>query len=1179
MTQGTFRLFIAALFAVFLAGPSLAEDTGTISRIIHNTKRGEVAHIPPGRYDVTDLQIRKSSNIVGDGEVVFYSSRTVIKGILNPLPNVSLRVENITFEGARSRDLNGAGIRHEGMDLTVVNCRFIDNEDGILSTGSDFGNILIENSEFVDNGHGDGYSHAVYVSVGNRLEVYGSRFVGTKIGHHVKSLAETTIVKGNHFDDAGGRSSYGVDTSKGGEVTVTDNTFVKSEDADNETLINYDTSRGGKAKSLEITGNKIVNKHPRGKMLRNATKLTPVMRDNETLSEAPPEEEKAPAPVEIVPANVEQPAAAPATPAAASAPSIKIETPPNAGPLSIERLRLDPAKRSGLISAPDIQTKPGEIAAFRLENNTKETSPADYVTFGQAFPKGRLKPGAPVMAVFGGDAAPVQIDVKALHDDGSVRHAAVTVAAPAIKSGGSLDGALVAGPAPAEPDFDAAAIIADRYSFPVRIAFSKGAGSANPFAVDARTLAEAALAKGGDFWLNGPLVKELRVETSAAPHLQLRFDIRIYRDGDIRTFVAFADEKTFSAGVRDLAYDVAIGADASPAFKAANIEQHRSSVWRRVFWTGAAPRLHVVRDVDLLIASGALLPLDRSQGASAKTIADLANAVRDDAPLSPALILKYFPTTGGRGDIGPYPQWTGLYLLAQTETAEDVMLANAEAAGAVPWHFIDEKTGAPVSIETRKKFWSDPRGLEEQYAPDRPHPDVFQSSEGGWEPDHAHKPALTFVPYLVTADRFYADELAMQAAYAVFGRWPALREGGVKAIDVEQARASAWSLRDISDAAYILPDKDPSKRYLERVEATNLKLMREKYVDKRVMKSAGEIEGYIEELVNREPEHISPWQQDYVAISLSLAAERGDENARALLGWMENFHAGRFLSPDFDVRRATTYLFSVKDKASGAAVNNWAEVAQRTYGGPSAPRLSEMDGYPTMAAGYIGSAYASLTAIASDTGSLEALEALGVLVRESKGAAFWSPMETGGVQSSPQFLLMLKMRNGQSLTRADVDAKPNPSRPRLVTGGNGSDTINGGGSAVILFGFGGDDTLVGGDGPDDLFGGDGNDILSGGGGDDRIVGGPGDNRLEGGAGSDIFAFYGKSFGTNVITDFTPGEDRICLGADILKGRGDINSLIQNAPEGAKLDLGYGGAVLLSGIDASSLDLNQFLDRQ
>ncbi|MEZ5980891.1 MAG: hypothetical protein R3C54_01120 [Parvularculaceae bacterium] len=114
-----------------------------------------------------------------------------------------------------------------------------------------------------------------------------------------------------------------------------------------------------------------VNKHlVCGKTLRNATKLTPVMRDNETLSEAPPEEEKA-APVEIVPANVEQPGCA-ATPAAASAPSIKIETPPN-GPLSIERLRLDPAKCLGSSLAPDIQTKPGEIAAFRLENNTKET--------------------------------------------------------------------------------------------------------------------------------------------------------------------------------------------------------------------------------------------------------------------------------------------------------------------------------------------------------------------------------------------------------------------------------------------------------------------------------------------------------------------------------------------------------------------------------------------------------------------------------------------------------------------------------------------------------------------------------------------------------------------------------------------------------------------------------------
>ena len=41
-------------------------------------------------------------------------------------------VENIEFSGARVPDRNGAGIRPEGQNLTVRNCRFYDCEDGIL---------------------------------------------------------------------------------------------------------------------------------------------------------------------------------------------------------------------------------------------------------------------------------------------------------------------------------------------------------------------------------------------------------------------------------------------------------------------------------------------------------------------------------------------------------------------------------------------------------------------------------------------------------------------------------------------------------------------------------------------------------------------------------------------------------------------------------------------------------------------------------------------------------------------------------------------------------------------------------------------------------------------------------------------------------------------------------------
>ena len=43
------------------------------------------------------------------------------------------RVANIEFSGAKVRDKNGAGIRQEGINLTVMGCYFHDNENGILA--------------------------------------------------------------------------------------------------------------------------------------------------------------------------------------------------------------------------------------------------------------------------------------------------------------------------------------------------------------------------------------------------------------------------------------------------------------------------------------------------------------------------------------------------------------------------------------------------------------------------------------------------------------------------------------------------------------------------------------------------------------------------------------------------------------------------------------------------------------------------------------------------------------------------------------------------------------------------------------------------------------------------------------------------------------------------------------
>ncbi|MBH8564824.1 cadherin-like domain-containing protein [Nostoc sp. CENA67] len=102
-----------------------------------------------------------------------------------------------------------------------------------------------------------------------------------------------------------------------------------------------------------------------------------------------------------------------------------------------------------------------------------------------------------------------------------------------------------------------------------------------------------------------------------------------------------------------------------------------------------------------------------------------------------------------------------------------------------------------------------------------------------------------------------------------------------------------------------------------------------------------------------------------------------------------------------------------------------------------------------------------------------------------------------------------------------------------IYGGAGSDSLNGDNGNDILYGDGlmdggaGNDTLNGGNGDDTLYGGGGSDYLIGGNGNDLLYGGTGSDILTGNNGNDIFAFTAGE-GTDTITDFTKGQDKIGL---------------------------------------------------
>ncbi|HFC29908.1 MAG TPA: hypothetical protein ENJ44_02570, partial [Oceanospirillales bacterium] len=65
------------------------------------------------------------------------------------------------------------------------------------------------------------------------------------------------------------------------------------------------------------------------------------------------------------------------------------------------------------------------------------------VTFGQVFAVGDVPAGNSVNLVAGTTSLPTQVDIKATHSDGSLRHAVISTKLPALNAGESLATTLV----------------------------------------------------------------------------------------------------------------------------------------------------------------------------------------------------------------------------------------------------------------------------------------------------------------------------------------------------------------------------------------------------------------------------------------------------------------------------------------------------------------------------------------------------------------------------------------------------------------------------------------------------------------------------------------------------------------------------------------------------------------
>jgi hypothetical protein len=231
-----------------------------------------------------------------------------------------------------------------------------------------------------------------------------------------------------------------------------------------------------------------------------------------------------------------------------------------------------------------------------------------------------------------------------------------------------------------------------------------------------------------------------------------------------------------------------------------------------------------------------------------------------------------------------------------------------------------------------------------------------------WSADTAHQGSYSYLPYLLTGDRFFLDETMFWASWNIFMLPSDYRYKDQALIQRQQVRGQAWALRAIAEAHRILPDAHPMKGHFATVLKNNLDWYQSNFVAQR-------LQGSPMGAIQFNDTQTAPWQNDFVVTVLALLAENADPGAEALLGWFSRFTVGRFLTDaeGFCAARAPGYYWT-NASAAGAYFTSWSQLFAANYAadvGKACNTLTITEGYPHLGIGYAAYGRAMLAATAN----------------------------------------------------------------------------------------------------------------------------------------------------------------------------------------------------------------------
>lgn len=238
----------------------LVKDGDTVS-IAAGEYRGDVALWRANRLVLQG--VGGMAHLVADGKHYGGKAIWVIAGH-------QTTVSNIGFYDCTVPDKNGAGIRQEGRNLTVLKCLFRNNENGILANAVAGSKIDIRYSEFDANGYGDGFSHNLYVNQIDTLVFEFNYSHHARIGHELKSRAKVNIIRYNRLtNEATGTASRNIDLSNGGIAFIIGNVIEEGKASVNHNMIGYALEGASTVMPnyIYLVNNTMVNRYNGGSFL------------------------------------------------------------------------------------------------------------------------------------------------------------------------------------------------------------------------------------------------------------------------------------------------------------------------------------------------------------------------------------------------------------------------------------------------------------------------------------------------------------------------------------------------------------------------------------------------------------------------------------------------------------------------------------------------------------------------------------------------------------------------------------------------------------------------------------------------------------------------------------------------------------------------------------------------